>query len=753
MNRALLCPYKAYDLPRTIQHFLRDDPSSCIAFNRHGNLLAVGTRLGRIVLWDFDTRTVATSFPSTPPRHTDNPILSKSFNVLDGPSIISISFPAPGNASAVLVAYRFGLIQIYHTLSAQLLCEVQFDLTLHQAVAHPKLESVAIVTPEDGVPIVLRLCMGRYQCPASSFSNITTPDYIVSLKPVSPNIEISTIPPTPPTAYANTRIASLPSGDQPARASLLCAQDDFNHDGHIIELTSAPTSSKRSPNFTIVFTRREQLVLRGGPTGKICTFRLPSDDHDSVKYAQCIATAINQGKACIREIIVSRREMVLVNSHDRCMRLYNLSDICSDDVAIYEGDGKTVSVTHNLTALATFTEVVNRSQCRTACFSIDGDYILGGIEGTQHRMHVWRVHDGQIEISLEGPKEGVVQMLMHPLRPVIVSLGHSTGGVYIWAHEVHENWSAFSTQFTELEANEEYVEREDEFDLVENGHSAQRSCAGNEDADVDITSDYRKGWFSSDSEDDAYFYVPAIPQPDEIRQSIPSLATQLISDRVAEMQKEAAYPNGTSTEDDNTTVRSEGIQGGGGGEARKRRRWKSSERSTAKRSRASRISVSTTTGNVQEEDSKDVEVVATSSAVEASQTTKSPSRQDANDGTPHTATPQPTTQPDAPPKTSDENGRMIEEQILEVGNGDVSGDDEESVGSEDDDNDDNKRGLEDQNCENENDNVGKAEGGENHDGGENRESGENHEGGRVGEVDNDVEDKGEGLGGGVSNSS
>lgn len=58
-----------------------------------------------------------------------------------------------------------------------------------------------------------------------------------------------------------------------------------------------------------------------------------------------------------------------------------------------------------------------------------------------------------------------------------------TGTIYIWSIPRTEEWSAFAPDFTELEENVLYEEREDEFDIVPEETKKNKI---EEDVDVDI---------------------------------------------------------------------------------------------------------------------------------------------------------------------------------------------------------------------------------------------------------------------------
>lgn len=184
------------------------------------------------------------------------------------------------------------------------------------------------------------------------------------------------------------------------------------------------------------------------------------------------------GGSVIKNIVFSRDgQYLLTNSNDRTIRIYeNLLPqkdavkalmVLSEDVdSDLEGTDKLKMVGSKCLVLSReFQDSVNRSHWRAPCFSGDGEWVIGALASKgEHKIYIWG-KDGILVKILEGPKEALTDLAWHPVNPIIVSVSLA-GFVYIWAKDYTENWSAFAPDFKELEENEEYEEREDEFDLM-----------------------------------------------------------------------------------------------------------------------------------------------------------------------------------------------------------------------------------------------------------------------------------------------
>jgi COMPASS component SWD1 len=80
---------------------------------------------------------------------------------------------------------------------------------------------------------------------------------------------------------------------------------------------------------------------------------------------------------------------------------------------------------------------------------------------------IWSRETGRYETTLEGNKQGVVDVCWHPSPQQSLLASCSTHGVVcIWRKPVTENWSAYAPGFKELEENVVYHEREDEFGVL-----------------------------------------------------------------------------------------------------------------------------------------------------------------------------------------------------------------------------------------------------------------------------------------------
>ena len=203
------------------------------------------------------------------------------------------------------------------------------------------------------------------------------------------------------------------------------------------ELGSADGASGDGSATAAVFSKDGAQIYVGDAKGNITVF-------DTATRGVLRSLTVGSG-SLIRSISFNRSgQHFLTNSNDRTIRLFD----SSSNECVRE-----------------FRDVVNQMRWKKVCFSCDGDHILGGSqEDAKHNLYIWST-DGQLRKILEGPKEGVVDLAWHPMRPIIASCSTS-GCIFIWATNHTENWSAFAPDFKELEENEEYEEREDEFDVV-----------------------------------------------------------------------------------------------------------------------------------------------------------------------------------------------------------------------------------------------------------------------------------------------
>ncbi|XP_052194192.1 protein RBL isoform X2 [Diospyros lotus] len=265
------------------------------------------------------------------------------------------------------------------------------------------------------------------------------------------------------------------------------------------------------------FNKYGDLVYVGNSKGEILII-----DHKNVQVRGVVPIS---GAAVIKNIVFSRNgQYLLTNSNDRTIRIYeNLLPLKNGLKALDESNNtqdelcgieklKAVG-TKCLSLFREFQDSITRVHWKAPCFSGDGEWVVGGSAAKgEHKIYIWdRV--GHLVKILEGPKEALIDLAWHPVHPIVVSVS-LTGLAYIWAKDYTENWSAFAPDFKELEENEEYVEREDEFDLMPETEKVKESDV-NEDDEVDIVTVEKDSTFSdSDVSQEEICFLPAIPFPD-----------------------------------------------------------------------------------------------------------------------------------------------------------------------------------------------------------------------------------------------
>eukprot|EP00803_Ostreobium_quekettii_P006927 evm.model.scf_318.12 EVM.evm.TU.scf_318.12 scf_318:73899-79540(+) len=167
-----------------------------------------------------------------------------------------------------------------------------------------------------------------------------------------------------------------------------------------------------------------------------------------------------------------------------------------------------------------FKDPVEQLSWHSVCFATDNEYVVGAAQkSNEHNLYIWNQVTRKLERILRGPKEGILDITWHPMRSILVSVS-ADGKIYIWAKIYYENWSAFAPDFQELEENQEYVERETEFDLNEEVRPAKQRrvevSSDDEDESIDVFTIEEVSVFSSDGEIEApLHHLPVVIVPQD----------------------------------------------------------------------------------------------------------------------------------------------------------------------------------------------------------------------------------------------
>lgn len=260
-----------------------------------------------------------------------------------------------------------------------------------------------------------------------------------------------------------------------------------------------PTNDKEDADSSMVasFDRRGQHVYVGNAKGRIMVVKCPKKLEESHPFEIVSSFKVQPtgtAPAAIREIEFGARNKnyFLVNSSDRTIRLYSCED------ALKAG------INGSCEEIRKFQDMVNKTMWKRCCLSgdVDASHVCGG-SARQHALYIWKTENGTIKKMLQGTKgEMLLDVQWHPLRPVVASI--SSGFVSIWARAEIENWSAYAPEFKEIEENEEYDERESEFDLEDedNKREPEKRQLSDEDEIIDVQNVKPESYLMSSDEED-----------------------------------------------------------------------------------------------------------------------------------------------------------------------------------------------------------------------------------------------------------
>ena len=484
MNLALLDP--GHDLPDTLdsgamsigmastaaKSFKKAVPrgaADCCAFSRHGNYLAVGCQDGACIVFDFVTRTPA--------------------RVLHAHTRATTSTCWSRGCALLVTASLDKTLKIWQTAAEEWeepLQTVVFDEAVQLVQVCPRRRRDA----DTAVAAAAAVTAGAESAAATAATT--------AAEATAVSDDDNSVPPLP----SMLLLVCLFSSDAP---QLVESLDGASHALLPLAPVAAGDAGRSRPKTGIwsvaTFDQTGDVVVAGSSQGVLhvvntsvlaaaaaargAAGRGAPPLHGASVAPMVMRSFRVQGGAAVQLIKVApNNEHFICMSADSTVRLFSLDAAAG-------------------APLQEFKDLVNRNRWQRVAWSPDSEYCVGAtMEHSGHAIHIWS-KDGRLVKCLHGPRESLLDLAWHPLRPFLATCTID-GHVHVWGTDISESWSAFAPNFEELDANEEYVEREDEFDIKDEeelGKMQRARIAAEETAEIDIISVDHVAALGSDSED------------------------------------------------------------------------------------------------------------------------------------------------------------------------------------------------------------------------------------------------------------
>ncbi|ODV59884.1 COMPASS subunit protein SWD1 [Ascoidea rubescens DSM 1968] len=158
-------------------------------------------------------------------------------------------------------------------------------------------------------------------------------------------------------------------------------------------------------------------------------------------------------------VISSNNSKMFINSTDRIIRQFTLPNL-SDFKSLISNNNFQFEVDHK------YQDVVNKLQWNAISINYNGDYLVASTYGSNHEIYMWETSMGSLIKILEGPKEELLDVDWNFKKNKVSATGVDSGTIYIWSIIINQKWSSLAPDFIEIDENIDYIERENEFDIL-----------------------------------------------------------------------------------------------------------------------------------------------------------------------------------------------------------------------------------------------------------------------------------------------